>query len=496
MSMGKLKLDVPEIAPVPIGTRRPFWSVMIPNYNSGRYLEQTLKSVLEQDPGIEEMEIEVVDDCSSKDNPEIVVKEIGKGRVSFFQQPHNVGATANFNTCIQRAKGQWVHILHSDDTVLPGFYSRLQHALELETTVGAAFYRYIYMDEEGNWQMLSPLERTIPGILQNWLEQISVRQLIEYPAIVVRRNVYENLGGFHSELFHAADWEMWKRIATYYPIWYEPQPLACYRFHSTSDTSRLIESAANIADTRRAIEISQSYLPGTIAAELSYQARENCAFKALNIARQMLSRNNIDAAIAQIREGIKSSQSSNTITSMLELVQEVVTNSHQHNLLPLDALNLFLPAFQEPLQEQQAIALVDSLNLRDNNLVIFPDWNLSEDLLYEDLANVISHLMNHPDRDRTTLLMDRGNFTEEEATLFVSGVVMNLVMETDLDVADELEIASIGQLSEMQWEVLLPRLNARIALEHENQQAIARSKIESIPTYEMSSLCELTQIVT
>lgn len=139
MSIGKLKLDVPQITPVPAGDIRPFWSVMIPNYNSDRYLAQTLKSVLEQDPGAEEMEIEVVDDCSNKDDPAAVVKEIGKGRISFFRQPDNVGATANFNTCIQRAKGQWVHILHSDDTVLPGFYNRLRSALEPELTIGAAF---------------------------------------------------------------------------------------------------------------------------------------------------------------------------------------------------------------------------------------------------------------------------------------------------------------------------------------------------------------------
>jgi hypothetical protein len=74
------------------------------------------------------------------------------------------------------------------------------------------------MDEDDHWLLLSRLERKTPGILQNWLEQISVAQLIQTPAIVVRRSVYEQLGGFYSELFHAADWEMWKRISVHYPI--------------------------------------------------------------------------------------------------------------------------------------------------------------------------------------------------------------------------------------------------------------------------------------
>ena len=97
---------------------------------------------------------------------------------------------------------------------------------------------------------------------------------------------------------------------------------------------------------------------------------------------------------------------------------------------------------------------------------------------------------NHPNSS------DRGNLAEDEATLFISGVVMNLVMEEGLDVADELEISLVGQLNEMQWEVLSSRINARIILEHENQQAIAQSKAEKIPTYEIPNFGELTSILT
>ena len=117
-------LTYPSIAPVSEAVNRPLWSVMVPTYNCANYLELTLKSVLEQDPGPEQMQIEVIDDRSTKDDPEAVVNEIGKGRVSFFRQPQNVGAQANFTTCVQRSRGHLVHILHGDDAVLPGFYRR------------------------------------------------------------------------------------------------------------------------------------------------------------------------------------------------------------------------------------------------------------------------------------------------------------------------------------------------------------------------------------
>lgn len=320
-------LDFPAIAPVPEGIYRPFWSVMIPTYNCAHhYLVQTLKSVLEQAPGFERMQIEVLDNCSTEGDPEAVIKEIGKGRVAFFRQPKNVGALANFNSCIQRAKGHWVHILHSDDAVMPGFYRAFEAAIKKEPGIGAAFCRHIFIDEEGNQKDLSRVERETPGILSDWLEHICVRNLIQTPAIVVKRSVYEELGGYHLKLFHALDWEMWKRIAVHYPVWYEPQLLACYRQHSASDTSSLIRSGQNLADIRRAIEISQAYLPQSISGSLSAQAREVYALRASNRARLMLEMGDPAAAIAHIREALKFSRSFKVIKSLVGFLKWAVNS--------------------------------------------------------------------------------------------------------------------------------------------------------------------------
>src|SRR5262245_31425455 len=106
------------------GSPRPLWSVMIPKFNCARFLRQTLESVLCQDPGPEVMEIEVVDDCSTKDDPEQVVRDVGRGRVKFYRQKQNVGHTRNFETCLQRTSGQLVHLLHGDDAVIRGFYQK------------------------------------------------------------------------------------------------------------------------------------------------------------------------------------------------------------------------------------------------------------------------------------------------------------------------------------------------------------------------------------
>jgi FkbM family methyltransferase len=308
------EVEFPTISPLLSSNKKPFWSVMIPTYNlKGNYLEQTLKSVIEQAPFIEEMQIEVVNDHPSRsvqDEIAAIIKKVGGDRIKFYRHSEtNVGQTAIFNICIQQARGQWVHILHDDDFVKPGFYSSLRNSIEQQLTIGAAFCRCVHVNEENAPLWLSPLERETPGILTDWLKKIAVYSWIAAASMVVKRSVYEELGGFCPQAGAAADWEMWKRIAVHYPMWYEPQMFACTRMNSSSWTSRLFQLGENIAEARKAIEISQSYLPKESAEELSNQAREHYAIEALKMAHSMLSRGEVNYAIAQIREGLKCSTS-------------------------------------------------------------------------------------------------------------------------------------------------------------------------------------------
>ncbi len=306
----------PIVKPVDEGVQRPFWSVMIPTYNGAKYLEKTLLSVLAQDPGAEVMQIEVVDDCSTEVGIEEIVQEIGQGRVSFYRNSKNLGLIGNWNACIQRARGHWIHILHQDDLVKPNFYAKLQAGIENNTDIGAAFCRHIFMNEEGNKIRSSPLERQTPGIIDNWLERIAVEQLVQCASIVVKRSVYEDVGSYFPEVGYAADWEMYKRIAASYKFWYEPEILACYRWHPLSATSGYIVSGGNIVDTRKAIKISESYLPKSLVKQISRKSKKHYARYAFILADEMLDSGHLKVALTQIREGLKCSQSPRIIASL------------------------------------------------------------------------------------------------------------------------------------------------------------------------------------
>jgi hypothetical protein len=270
------------------------------------------------------MQIEVVDDHSTLDNPEAVVKELG-GRVSFFRQPQNVGYIRNFETCLQRSRGHLIHLLHGDDCVRDGFYHRMAAAFEENPEIGAAFCRHIYMDEQGHWQTLSPLEQGRSGILEDWLEKISSGQRLATPSVVVRRDVYENLGGFDRRMSCAGeDWEMWVRIATHFPVWFETEPLALYRTkRSGSLTQGVAHTSRLVRDMRVATDIVKSYLfnflpPEKAQASLE-KARAMYALWALQTARQAYDAGDLRAALMSIREAIQCDRSARITAQAIRL---------------------------------------------------------------------------------------------------------------------------------------------------------------------------------
>ena len=265
----------PEILPVSNVEDRPLFSVMIPAYNCIHYLEQTIESVLAQDPGKDLMQIEVVDDCSTDGDVAALVYKVGKGRVSFFQQSQNRGSLRNFETCINRAKGFYVHLLHGDDLVKQGFYEEIKKLFNQYPEIGSAITNFNWIDEN-EIQSGSSLNLLItPGIIDDWLYKIASRQMVQPPAVVVKRSVYEKLGGFFA-VHYGEDWEMWIRIASQYKVGYSPKCLATYRGgHSSNISTKSILSGENFRDLSVVIEIVQNYLPESKRKSLRHLAKKN-----------------------------------------------------------------------------------------------------------------------------------------------------------------------------------------------------------------------------
>ena len=282
----------PVIAPVKDGVQRPLWSVMVPVYNCSHYLKETLESVLQQDPGPSIMQIEVVDDCSTDADVAQLVMQIGRGRIDYYCQPTNVGSLRNFETCLNRSRGHYIHLMHGDDKVKNGFYQELEKIFEMFPEAGAAFCAHDHIHMNGTLKFSKKKETDRPSILKNWLPILAEAQRVQYIAMVVKRSVYEHLGGFFGVVY-GEDWEMWARIAKHYPIAYTPKNLAQYREHESSISNESFMSGKNLEDIRVVIEIIMTYLPPEDRKRIRRKAEKIFAYYSLN-RRAYLWRKNKD----------------------------------------------------------------------------------------------------------------------------------------------------------------------------------------------------------
>jgi glycosyltransferase involved in cell wall biosynthesis len=289
---------------------------MIPSYEAERYLPDALASVLAQDPGEELMQIEVVDDGSATD-PTPLVRRLCGDRVSVHRHPLNRGHVATFNTCIERSAGEFVHLLHADDAVRPGFYDRLGAALRAHPEAGAAFCRFIAIDDDGNWTKIGPIEQPTPGILERWHERIATGQRLQPPCIVVRRRVYEAIGSFDRRIgSYGEDWEMWTRIAASYPVWYEPEPLALYRVGDDSLSAAALRTGDNVRQLLLVIDINRERLPLETRAEISARARRDTARSAIRRGVRLARSGDGRGALAQLLWSVRADPSPSTLAQV------------------------------------------------------------------------------------------------------------------------------------------------------------------------------------
>lgn len=95
------------------------------------------------------------------------------------------------------------------------------------------------------------------------------------------------------------------------------------------------------------------------------------------------------------------------------------------------------------MREDNPLTLSLPVQLSEINFIIFPDWTQEEDALSRELENVLRAIATHPDSSQIALLIDTNGISEEDANLVLSGVVMNLLIQEDLDVTEEIGRAHV-----------------------------------------------------
>lgn len=238
----------------------PEFTVIIPCYNYGHLLAETLDSVLCQtDP---DWECIVVDDGSTDNTKDVAMAYVERdGRFKYIYQANN-GLSSARNTGLKSAKGEFLQFLDADDLIerrkleLQALFLR-EHP-EVDIVFGEMRYFSTDSPEELFYSIdgkNSPLTKKISGMGKDILLHLVVDNIMVVNSPIIRKTVVESAGCFDESLKALEDWEFWLRCALENAVFSyhdSPDSLALVRFHHNSmSRNKQLMLSTNIEIRRR-----------------------------------------------------------------------------------------------------------------------------------------------------------------------------------------------------------------------------------------------------
>ena len=182
------------------------FTIVTPSYNQGRFIRQTIDSVLLQ--GYPDLDYWVIDGGSTDDTVKIL-KGYGK-RVNWLSEKDNGQADA-INKGFARAKGEILAWLNSDDYYEPGTLKKVATYFDSHPEVDFLFGDMNFVDEKGSHPQQC-----------NYLSDYSFARLLKYcyicqPSVFFRRSVLKKVGYLDTHYTYAFDYDYWLRIGEFMP---------------------------------------------------------------------------------------------------------------------------------------------------------------------------------------------------------------------------------------------------------------------------------------
>ena len=186
--------------------KNPLVSVIIPAYNSEKYIKEAIESVLYQT--YDHLEIIIVND-GSWDNTEKIVKEFKDSRIKYFWQK-NKGIASAKNAGIKNAKGEFITFLDTDDFYLPRKIEEevifLKHHPEFDLV-------YCNMKHFSDGKPGILMQHKGPFYSGKVFEKLLHRFFGQQDTILIPKEIFKTVGFFDEALRYSEDWDMHLRIA-------------------------------------------------------------------------------------------------------------------------------------------------------------------------------------------------------------------------------------------------------------------------------------------
>lgn len=219
-------------------------SIVMPAYNAEKYIEQSIKSVLEQT--YTDYELIIVDDCSTDGTARVVEKmAAGDSRIVFLKAEKNAGVSAARNLAISRAAGEWIAFLDSDDLWAPDKLEKQLSFMAANPGARLTYTASAFIDDEGN--PYSYVMRVTPTITHR---EILYRNLVSCSSVIVEKSLVQKYPFGDTKM--CEDTAVWLQILREIPCAHGiDEPLLTYRLARKSRSSNRIKAAKRLYLTYR-----------------------------------------------------------------------------------------------------------------------------------------------------------------------------------------------------------------------------------------------------
>ena len=206
-------------------------TVIIPTYNCERYIGETVESVLAQTYPIHEV---IVVDDGSTDATERVLASYGS-RIRYIRQA-NAGPPVARNTGLERATGDLIALLDSDDLWTPTKIERQVEYLCRHPDCALVYTDMKTFDDTGIIEESVKVSRNLTLPSGHIFPQVFAETLFQTSAVLMRKSCVDAVGGFDATLRMGDDYELFLRLAHQFELGYVDEPLVLYRQHATQGT--------------------------------------------------------------------------------------------------------------------------------------------------------------------------------------------------------------------------------------------------------------------